>query len=538
MDVVNDKRRPEPPDKGKDVVEHQNPPSDDNMDDDNIFRGFTENEMTDDITDKSYQNRKRRDEKDYTANEKKRTKPSTSYTRTQIKSNNTNTNTQAQSSGNSLTSPSSSQFTHSLITPKQDSHTQSFASKFTTTLTQDKPGTSTTTNNIQIRNYSYNVIFIEPISIKEDQTLLEPMEVGKFLHDLNLDQFCELKRAGQYRYKLIYKIPQDTEKILNATSLLRNNNYKAYIPKMLTETTGVIKDIPTSFTDSEIRMNAVCNKKIINVERIKRIRDSELVNTRSVKVTVEGPELPRVIQIYGVFCKPEIYIYPVRICNKCWRIGHKAAACKSKETCLRCGKYITEEHKGCDEGTPIKCKNCGNKHLPTDKNCPERKRREHINAAMMLNKMTFMEAAELYPNTQNRFSLLESTEEFPNLEAPIRVNNGFRPEVQKRNIKDYSKVIEGLLKPKQKPNIIKNTFPQVELVPEQVNVITNNPHAVSETEKFQTMSNHLRSFFSTLLKNKEELTDSDPSKDLLLIEIGAMIKNIIDKIENLNVSKN
>lgn len=390
-----------------------------------------------------------------------------------------------------------------------------------------------------IKNNAYDVIFIEPISIREGQKVLEPMEVGKFLHDTHLDQFTELKRAGQYRYKMTYKKPQDTEKILNATSLLKNNNYKAFIPKMLTETTGVIKDIPTSFTEREIRLNAICDKKITSVERIKRKKDHELINTRTVKITVEGPELPRVIQIYGVYCKPEIYIYPVRICNKCWRLGHKAAACKSKETCQRCGKYTSEEHKGCDERAPPKCKNCGNKHLPTDVNCPERKRREHINAAMMLNKMTFTEAAELYPKTQNKYAILESIDEFPRLERPNRPYPGFKQPVENTGKIDYSKIVEKLLKPKPKPTIVKNNFPQAEQVPEQVKVITNNPHAVSEAERLESMSKHLHNFFSTLLNHKaEDKVESDPTTDLLLIEIGTMIKNIIQTIEENNIAKN
>lgn len=107
-----------------------------------------------------------------------------------------------------------------------------------------------TNNQINwIQNNQHNTLFIEPISIKEGEKLLEPMEVGKFLHDAGLDQFTELKQAGQYRYKLIYKKPKDTEKLLNATQLLKNNTYRAFILRMLLETTGIINQVPISLTE-------------------------------------------------------------------------------------------------------------------------------------------------------------------------------------------------------------------------------------------------------------------------------------------------
>ena len=88
------------------------------------------------------------------------------------------------------------------------------------------------------------------------------MEVGKFLNEVGLAQFTELKRAGQYRYKLTYKKPKDTERILNASKLLKNNNYKAFIPRMLQETTGLIKNIPTSIKDIEILRFGLSDSKM------------------------------------------------------------------------------------------------------------------------------------------------------------------------------------------------------------------------------------------------------------------------------------
>ncbi|XP_062541497.1 uncharacterized protein LOC134209536 [Armigeres subalbatus] len=351
--------------------------------------------------------RKRRDDKTKQSNEQKKTKPDTDeYTEQAQK--------QTQDPKENLNTQTTNNTTN---TQKPEQHQNT---KFTI-----KPQQNNTNKEFKIKNNTYNVVFIEPISIKEGETLLEPMEVGKFLYEVKLDQFAELKRAGQYRYKLTYKKPQDTEKILNSAPLLKENNYRAFIPKMLTETTGVIKDVPTSLTEHEIYEKIISSKKVIKVDRIKRKKGDSLVNTRSVKITVEGSELPRVIQLYGVLRKPELYIYPVRICNKCWRFGHKAAACKGKLTCQRCGKMITDEHSGCDATTPAKCKNCGRNHLPTD-------------AAMTINKMTFSEAEEMYPRTSNQYAILESMGEFPGLEHHNRPVTGFRQVERASKKNDYS----------------------------------------------------------------------------------------------------
>ncbi|XP_062716003.1 uncharacterized protein LOC134291801 [Aedes albopictus] len=369
------------------------------------------------------------------------------------------------------------------------------------------------------------------------------MEVGKFLHEVELDQFNELRRAGQYRYKLIYKNPKDAEKILNSTHILKQNNYKAFIPRMLLETTGIIKQVPTTLTEKEIFQNTISEKKILRIERIKKRSDpkdpkSQLTDTRTIKITFEGAELSRTVSIYGVIKVPEMYIYPVRICTKCWRLGHKDIACKSKKTCIKCGEYETENHTHEDEQKK-KCRNCGGDHLPTNKNCPERIRTEHINIAMTVNKMTYKEAEELYPKsnirTSNKFALLESTVEFPQLEQPSRTNSQFRHINHTNQSKiDYRTIVNKIKnntqdqQKKPKPTIHRNTFPTTEIYPEQVRVIENNPHKVTETEKLQTeqekLTKQLKYIFEKITDNN---TENKIESDVLLIEIASMIQNLI-----------
>lgn len=516
-----------PPDKGKEWLESSLPKSDNELED---FMGFPDEQMETDTDEQ--QSRKRRD-KNTENNEKnnkqlKKEKQSRHKTEVNAKQHQTSTITNTKTNTNNSRTPT--------------------ASKNETT-ENNSNNINQNNNNYQqhwVINDLHNIVFIEPISIKEGEKLLEPMEVGKFLHETKLDQFTELKRAGQYRYKLTYKRPKDTENILNATQTLNNNNYRAFIPKMLLETTGIITNIPTSITEREIFQNAISEKKIIRVERIKRRKDpkdarSGLIDTRSVKITVDGPQLPRTIQIYGVYAKPEVYIYPVRICTKCWRLGHKSLACKSKATCIKCGQHQTDDHTECQKTNRRKCRNCGGDHLPTSKDCPERIRMEHLNVAMTVNKMTYQEAEQLYPkpdiSTKNRYALLESTVEFPEMEQPSTTNREFRQvnRTNKTNM-DYKYIVQNLTNMntpnqinKPKPVTQKNTYPTVEMIPEQVRTIENNPYKVTQTEKLQTeqkqnLTIQLQNIFSKITDKK---TYNKPEIDLILIEIGTVIQNLL-----------
>lgn len=215
-----------PPDKGKEWMETNLP----NTDDEDLFAGFSEQEQT--PTQQENHQRKRRDNDTHLDKQTKQLKKSQPHTQLSTRSQ---TQKQIKNSTDNLTSN----------TTNAKSNNQHINNDRT----------------IWIQNNQHDVLFIEPISIKEGEKLLEPMEVGKFLHDTGLDQFTELKRAGQYRYKLIYKKPKDAEKLLNATQLLKNNNYRAFIPRMLLETTGIIKNVPISLTEKEIYQNTISDKK-------------------------------------------------------------------------------------------------------------------------------------------------------------------------------------------------------------------------------------------------------------------------------------
>lgn len=517
----------DPPDRGKEWMDIGLP----HTDEEEPFDGFSEQETLKEKLRKRRENDTQHD-KQNKVQKTIQTQPTTRSQTQKTKSTNEHENL----TPNTKVNPSNDNKSENLNQANSETTTQN------NKMSENQNQTKSNGKTFWIQNNQHDVLFIEPIEIKEGEILLEPMEVGKFLHDAGLDQFQELKRAGQYRYKLMYKKPKHAEKILNATQILKQKNYKATIPKMLLETTGIVKNVPTSFTEKEIYQNMISDKKITKIERIKKRKDpkdpkSNLVNTRSVKITVEGPELPRTVSLYGVFEKPEIYIYPVRICTKCWRLGHKEKACKSRKTCIRCGEYDTDEHTGCDK---TKCRNCGGNHIPTLKNCPERVRMEHINVAMTVNKMTFHDAEQLYPKpnikTSNKYALLESTVEFPQMEQPSTTNKQFR-QVNKTvsNKLDYRQIIQTMTNKehqnptkKTKPEIRKNTFPTVETYPEQVHVIENNPHKVTETEKLQTEQKNLTKQLQNIIeKIQGNSSDNKLESDVLLIEIASMIQNLI-----------
>lgn len=87
------------------------------------------------------------------------------------------------------------------------------------------------------------------------------------------------------------------------------------------------------------------NIKIDKVERImKQTPEKRLVPTFSIKIYAKGQSLPRSVEIYGVKALCEPYVFPLKICFKCWRYGHRQKFCKTgKVKCCKCGQEHDEK---------------------------------------------------------------------------------------------------------------------------------------------------------------------------------------------------
>lgn len=275
------------------------------------------------------------------------------------------------------------------------------------------------------KNNVHTVFFIERQN-KEDKPI-HPMLLAKILHNVGIKHYKELKSAGFGRFRITFNKPKDAEVLLNSALLRDNFKINIYIPNVLKQTIGVVRNVPPTISEEEILDNINAgNKRVTKIERINKMKKVEgnnvLVPTYSIKIYVEGQVLPEEIAIYGMLAKVDFYVFPVKLCIRCWRFGHRIKTCRSsKPRCVVCG--LDHEGEVCWDAPT--CVNCNGNHKANDRNCPERVRQDMILQVMAREKLTFAEANMKFPrnrSVQDRLKpAINSIQEFPTL--PSRTSN-------------------------------------------------------------------------------------------------------------------
>lgn len=378
--------------------------------------------------------------------------------------------------------------------------------------TESKTNKNSTRDN-WIMNTTHTVFFIERMD--QTQKPIHVMEIAKILHNIGIKNYKELKFAGQGRYRISFNRAREAEDLINSKLLADEFHYKVYVPNMLKQSIGVVRNIPPSLTDTEIQANICAGKKKVDkVERISRMRDNVLIPTYTIKIYVNGQDLPQFISIYGVNAKVEDYIFPIKICNRCWRYGHRKTACKSKNArCENCG--LEHEELVCQNMT--QCIHCKQAHKVTDKNCPERIRQDKIRFIMANEKLTFTEAANRFPRPNLAQNRLNSLTDFPPLLSDDTNNNSAKIKPNTQTSQDLSSV----------PDTIQKIVQQVkEQLIKQFDVAA--------------IINKITGIQKTIIKHAETHKNSkDPiDSDILLIKISDQIKSIIEpevNTETLNL---
>lgn len=255
--------------------------------------------------------------------------------------------------------------------------------------------------------FSTAPIFLEPVN-NERPFPTQPIQVGRILKHVGFTDFSEIRKLGKFRFRLEPGSNKALDKLQEVD--LKANNLKIYNPPTSKITKVFVRGIPLDFGDDELLKNTVSDYPVLRVERLKRRtagRSDTLEDTTNLKVTVESSVVPRIIEIFRVPFKCELYVYPIRQCQNCWRYGHKTTTCSSSPRCKACsGKHKQGECSG-----PKKCVNCRKEHCADDRSCEERKRRQNILQAMKEKKITYTDAEKEYPKLENRFELLEVEEQ-------------------------------------------------------------------------------------------------------------------------------
>lgn len=191
----------------------------------------------------------------------------------------------------------------------------------------------------------------------------------------------------------------ESANILVKSKVLREKQYDAYIPTYYTEKRGVIRQVDTDITETELK-SIITGRygnqiKIVNVKRMFRKVEDKLIPTGTIVVSFKGQRIPDQVVIERMVYDVDKYIPRVVQCLNCLRYGHISKQCKSKIRCQFCG----EEHEKevCPTQQNPQCILCGGAHPATDKNnCPIFVEQKSVKTLMALENLTYVEAKSKY----------------------------------------------------------------------------------------------------------------------------------------------
>lgn len=387
------------------------------------------------------------------------------------------------------------------------------------------------------------IVYLEPIDY-ESPIPNHPLDVGKLLYDGGFSKCKEIQKIGRFRYKLELERAEDFNQLREVD--IASKNLKFYAPKLRNETLLFVPNVPLEYTEEDLTLGITTHVPVKKVERIKRKnRTGDLVNSRNVKVTVEGTEVPRSVKIFTVNFRAELYVFPVKQCLLCWRFGHTKVSCTGKAKCVNCGQHH-DAHEECEGAT--RCINCNQNHPANSRECPERERRSKILKVMQCNRVPFAEAEKSYPKTQNRFSGLLDESEFPDLtavETPTSPSRGAVPKTTRRiktghQVRRRSNETGRTSQSSSRQQI--NEYPANRSRPTECSIAQcGNPHRATEFERFMDrLRADIRRFCSgndwmtpiAQLRNKLEARlqqdRTEIETDQLLIEISIELGKILE----------
>lgn len=155
------------------------------------------------------------------------------------------------------------------------------------------------------------------------------------------------------------------------------------------KTRGVISGVPLNVSVDDIK-GSLDGGTVVSARRLQMWKDSKRCDSMSVMIQFEGNTLPIKVKLGFMSFSVREYIPPPLRCFKCQRMGHVANACKGKMRCAKCGGE--HEYGKCEEGTEIKCCNCGEGHSAAYAGCPIQQEAREIQKIKIVQNITYAEA--------------------------------------------------------------------------------------------------------------------------------------------------
>lgn len=278
-------------------------------------------------------------------------------------------------------------------------------------------------------------------------------------------------------YKVANKLVEDEE--------FKRRNYRAYIPMHFISISGVMAGIPIEVSTEELEEYIHCEVPILGIRRLNTWFDGKPQPSQRVSITFRANELPRMVKMLSCTTKVRPFYKKSILCMNCLRYSHRTENCRSKKRCVRCAMVHQEEEEDYERCLrPIKCLYCRKEHTTTDRDCPERKRQDNIQAIMAKTNLTFIEAKERFPIlTENQYeALLEMTddptpaESYANMTANHYVKRN-QPKTKRTTEKQPSRIIS------EDVTVFQEKKRKADTLPDGAALF--NKHKVSDAEKWK-----------------------------------------------------
>lgn len=366
------------------------------------------------------------------------------------------------------------------------------------------------------------IVFVQPYNNEEAKVpaKLHPITFGKFLASHKVGGIKHINKKGRERLGITFNSYDNANHFVQHKVI--NTAFNCFIPKHLTSTQGVIRQVDPSLSIDEIINNIHSSCKVISARRLNRrvfvaeSNTNSYMPTQSVVLTFAGRFLPRTVGLYYVSLDVKPYILPVLRCYNCLRFGHTAKLCKSKLRCPIC----TNEHKKeeCNQ-TSGACIHCSGPHSALDPTCPELKRQQRIKQIMATERLSFAEAASLMPkNTQvnttedKTTNNLISPQSFPAIRS-IFDDINLDKQVRTASTSSYSSAIKNK---KRKPNSSYMTQGYDRVAHNNMLFSPNGHLPKSINEKEVTENVHFKNIDHEDISTLKKLLDGSPQGKIIL----------------------
>ncbi|KAG7196346.1 hypothetical protein KM043_018792 [Ampulex compressa] len=190
---------------------------------------------------------------------------------------------------------------------------------------------------------------------------------------------------------LVETLNDRQSKILLALKEFGNMSVHTFAHKSLNHNKGIITCSDLLNCTVEEIQDELADQGVIDVRRITRKRDGEIMPTASLILTFNKPFLPDSIKAGFHIINVRPYIPNPMRCFKCQRYGHTAVNCSNDQICA-CG---SPPHDDTECALPMICVNCGNQHSARSKNCPTFKQEQEIQRIKITKKIPYNEAKRL-----------------------------------------------------------------------------------------------------------------------------------------------